>query len=192
MHIATDLRVLGHQLFGRDRRVEVRICLRCFHRGTWERYGAVRVCAFSTLSFSGLSILFDPSFFVGSRIAPRLPKRDAFIRGMSSFFLGPGIGTAYFVLVDVIDAHLPCGLTHASRAARSGPDASASGGGGVDREAEELRERKEAMLDLIVDEVRERREFLEEMQAAGKGHAYEHVRQEMKSRLVELERLSQT
>lgn len=83
-------------------------------------------------------------------------------------------------------------VTHASRAARSGPDASASGGGGVDREAEELRERKEAMLDLIVDEVRERREFLEEMQAAGKGHAYEHVRQEMKSRLVELERLSQT
>lgn len=49
---------------------------------------------------------------------------------------------------------------------------------------------KEEMIDLIIDEIRERREFLEGMRAAGRVEQYEQqVRSEIKVRMRELEKL---
>mmetsp|Transcript_26863 Transcript_26863/g.58615 ORF Transcript_26863/g.58615 Transcript_26863/m.58615 type:complete len:240 (+) Transcript_26863:207-926(+) len=49
---------------------------------------------------------------------------------------------------------------------------------------------REEMIDLIVDEIRERREFLEQMRAAGKGQQYEaQIRGEIAGRMKELSML---
>jgi hypothetical protein len=48
---------------------------------------------------------------------------------------------------------------------------------------------REELIDQIVEEVRERREFLETMSAAGKGSQYEGIKVEIAARLVELERM---
>jgi len=48
---------------------------------------------------------------------------------------------------------------------------------------------REAMVDQMVEEVRERREFLEEMQARGRGAEFRHVQGEISQRLGELARL---